>query len=188
MVVKVGVVKSSVTVCIKKAHKIFSAECMNPVMQKRRRSHPELEKALTVYINDVTQYLRNESPFREVIALEMALNIPETMLSRLTERVAMFNDVENKDQILANAKQLQTFGASHGYYTRCFRGNGFTVHKGTRNAMHFDHILVPKARHDMKKEAAHYPLSCIMNTDEVAVQYTSLPSRSISPMGLFMSG
>ena len=75
---------------------------MNPVMCKRKRittgSHPELEKALKVYINDVSQYLRYESPFRDSIVREKAFHIQDTMVSRLTARAALINDVERKDK------------------------------------------------------------------------------------------
>ena len=46
--------------------------------------------------------------------------------------------------------------------------------------MHFNPEIVSEARHNMKKKAAHYLLSCIMDTDEVAVLFRSLPSGSIS--------
>ena len=49
--------------------------------------------------------------------------------------------------------------------------------------MHFYQELVSKASHKMKKEASHYPLSFIINTDGVAVLYTALPNRLISQNG-----
>ena len=89
-------------------------------------------------------------------------------------RAALVKDAENRDQILADAKQLQTLGASHGWYTRYARCNGFKSHKGLGNPMHFDHELVSEAHHEMKKDAAHYLLSCNMNTYGVLISADSV--------------
>ncbi|PXF49455.1 Tigger transposable element-derived protein 4 [Gracilariopsis chorda] len=57
--------------------------------------------------------------------------------------------------------------------------NGFSSKKTDGKAKHFEESFVGEARHNMDREVAHYPFSCIMNTEEVELLYRSLPSRAI---------
>ena len=119
-------------------------------------------------MNDFIQYLRHESPFRESVVRERALSIQEGMISSLTERATLANDA-NVQKLLDEARKLQSFVASYGWYQRFMVRNRFASRKGAGSAKHFDKDLVDNARHEMRKDVAHFPLSCIMNTDEVAV-------------------
>ena len=164
----------------------MATDSHNSALLKRKRIksgfYPELEKAITSYLNDVIQYLRQESPFRESVVRERALSIRDSMISTLTERASLDN-AGNGQKLLDEARQPQSFVASHGWYQRFMVRNSFSSRKGAGNAKHFEKDFVERSRHEMKKDVAHYPLSCIMNTDEVAVLYRALPSRCISQNG-----
>lgn len=84
------------------------------------------------------------------------------------------------NELLDEVERLESFASSHGWYRKFIARTGLTSRKGADNGWNFDEAFVDKAWHNMKKELAHHPLSCIMNADEVVVLYRSLPSKSLS--------
>ncbi|PXF41858.1 hypothetical protein BWQ96_08418 [Gracilariopsis chorda] len=106
----------------------------------------------------------------------------DEMIKKVTARAAECTE-EHLQKLNNEAKYLQRIVTSHYLYQKYMIRNVFSSKKGAGNARHFEECLVEKARHNMKREVAHYPLSSIMNTDEVAILFRSLRSRPISQDG-----
>ena len=136
-----GVSKSAVTGWINNAKRILATECHTIALLKHKRiksgSYPELEKAITSYMNDVVGCLRHDSPFRESLVREIALSIRHCMISTLPERSSLDNVVDGR-KLLDEARRQQSFFASPGWYQRFMVRNKLYSSKGAGNAKTFE--------------------------------------------------
>ncbi|PXF41856.1 hypothetical protein BWQ96_08416 [Gracilariopsis chorda] len=82
-----GIAQSTLSGWLKHADKIFAADQAGTQAIKRSRiatgDFPAFAKALVSYMNDVILYLTRESPFREGVMKERALQIRDQMVTRL---------------------------------------------------------------------------------------------------------
>lgn len=137
--------------------------------------HPELEQALSTYLRYRAAYLRGESLSRENAVRKYATDIRDEMVAQLTQLKAV--DSVNKT-IDPKISSLQSFKGSKNWFYNYISRNRFATSKplghnethGTDNLHNVRKVLTSVLCQTSPAEIAI--------TDEVAVLYRSLPTKS----------
>lgn len=100
------------------------------------------------------------------------------MVTELQKKLSSFSE-ETKIKLMDEIETVKSFNASHGWYSKFMKRHGFRSRKGAGSEKHFSELFLSKERHDLHKQLAKFPFKAIMNKDEVAVLFRSLPNWTI---------
>ncbi|PXF47321.1 Tigger transposable element-derived protein 4 [Gracilariopsis chorda] len=134
----------------------------------RMGSFPKLEASLWKYMRECVRYMHQQNLFREDVIRVKALEVRDEMLRQMYR--------SNQDE---NRRELQKFKASHGWAWNFMKRNNLTSKRPMGDAVFISPQTLADHWITMKNKLALWPIEHLCNTDEVALLYRCLPSRTV---------
>lgn len=183
---KYEVSKAAVVSWKKRPKEIMSVSTDTRAAKKLKRikqgHFTELESALSIYMRSRMAYMNGSSLFRADVVGSMAKKVVLELQERWTQQLAALSLAQNVDDYeeLHDKQQLYiSFKCSPAWIQNFMRRNGFHSVKGGGDEGFVVKNTLFTERLTLQRALCKFHISCISNTDEVALLYRALPRRSI---------